>query len=98
MPTNTPGIKLNAVKSWGKQYCEVELACDTFDDCFREATKYCKEHNMVFVHAFDDEKIIEGAASIGIEILEDIPEDKIDILFFPIGGGGVGAGITSYFK
>ena len=37
MPTNTPGIKLKAVKSWGKEYCEIELVGDTFDDCFKAA-------------------------------------------------------------
>ena len=53
---------------------------------------------MIFVHAFDDDKIIEGQASIAIEILEDIPEEHIDFMFFPVGGGGCGAGISSYFK
>ncbi|CAD8168669.1 unnamed protein product [Paramecium octaurelia] len=98
MPTNTPSIKFNAVKTWGKQYVQIELVGDTFDESFRASKERCNTENGIYVHAFDDEKIIEGQGTIAVEILEDIPESKIDFLFFPVGGGGCGAGISSYFK
>ena len=71
---------------------------DTFDDSFKAAKKYCEQHGKIFVHAFDDEKIIEGQASIAIETLEDIPDDHVDFMVFPVGGGGCGSGVCSYFK
>lgn len=98
MPITTPSQKLNAVRGWGKHYSEIMLGGDTFDDSLKSALEYCKKNNNVFVHAFDDDKTIEGQASIAIEILEDIDEEKIDFMFFPVGGGGCGAGISSYFK
>ncbi|CAD8177297.1 unnamed protein product [Paramecium pentaurelia] len=98
MPTNTPSIKFNAVKSWGKQYAQIELVGDTFDESFRASRDKCSAENGIYVHAFDDEKIIEGQGTIAVEILEDINEDQVDFMFFPVGGGGCGAGISSYFK
>lgn len=97
MPTTTPKQKVNQVKMFGTNHVEVILTGDTFDDAFHEAVKFGKKNNKVFVHPFDDEKIIEGQATVGVEILEDIKE-KIDYLFIPVGGGGLASGVGSYFK
>lgn len=97
MPTTTPKQKVNQVKMFGTNHVEVILTGDTFDDAFHEAVKFGKKNNKVFVHPFDDEKIIEGQATVGVEILEDTKE-KIDYLFVPVGGGGLASGVGSYFK
>lgn len=70
---------------------------DTFDDSYREAFRDAEESGKAFVHPFDDEKIIEGQGTVGLEILEDCP-NTIDYVFVPIGGGGLIAGLGSYFK
>ena len=97
MPSPTPSQKVTQVKMFGKEYIEVVLTGDTFDDAFHEATAFCKKNDVAFIPPFDDEKIIEGQATVGKEILEDSTE-SIDYLVLPIGGGGLAAGLASYFK
>ena len=97
MPSTTPKQKVSQVKFFGKNYVEVVLVGDTFDDSFAEAMKYCNAHQLLFVHPFDDPKIIAGQGTVGLEILDDIRE-QIDYIFVPIGGGGLAAGICTYFK
>ena len=97
MPATTPKQKVNQVRMFGKEYVEVVLIGDTFDDSFAEAIKYSKENKQLFVPPFDNEKIVEGQATVALEILEDFTE-KIDYIFVPIGGGGLASGIISYFK
>ena len=97
MPTVTPLQKVNKVKLFGKKWVEVVLIGDTFDDSYREALRDAEENEKVFVHPFDDEKIIEGQGTVGLEILEDCHE-TVDYVFVPIGGGGLIAGLGSYFK
>lgn len=97
MPSTTPQQKVNQVKMFGKSYVEVMLTGDTFDDAFAEAVKYCNVHDMLFVPPFDHPKIIEGQGTVGLEILEDMTA-KIDYLFMAVGGGGLAAGVSSYFS
>lgn len=97
MPKPTPKQKIAQVKMFGGAYIEVVLHGDTFDDASKRALAYCKEHEMQFVHPFDDEKVIEGQATIGLEILEQ-SKVGIDYLFLPVGGGGVSSGVSSVFK
>lgn len=97
MPATTPKQKVNQVRMFGKEYAEVVLIGDTFDDSFAEAVKYSKEHGQLFVPPFDNEKIVEGQGTVALEILEDCKE-KIDYIFVPIGGGGLISGIISYFR
>ncbi len=96
MPIITPNQKVSQTKMFGEGFIEVKLVGDTFDDCAVAAKKYTAEHNMVFVPPFDDTRIIEGQATVAVEILEDQP--VIDFLFVPVGGGGLSAGVGSYFK
>lgn len=96
MPVITPRQKIQQTKMFGEDNIEIILAGDTFDDCATAAKKFTEENNMIFIPPFDDLRIIEGQATVGIEILEDQPE--VDFLFVPIGGGGLCAGVGSYFK
>jgi threonine dehydratase len=97
MPTPTPKQKIAQVKMFGGDYVEVILVGDTFDDASQQARDYCKANAMIFVHPFDDEKVIEGQATIGLEILAK-SKVGIDYLFLPVGGGGVASGVSSVFK
>ncbi len=96
MPIITPNQKVHQTKMFGEESIEVILTGDTYDDCAIAAREYTITNNMVFIHPFDDEKIIEGQGTVGIEILEDLSE--VDYLFVPVGGGGLAAGVGTYFK
>jgi threonine dehydratase len=97
MPITTPRQKVEQTKMFGGEWVEVVLKGDTFDDSYKSAIKHGDKFELVFIHPFDDEKVIEGQATIGLEILEqaDVP---IDYVFAPLGGGGLLAGLSSMFK
>lgn len=97
MPNTTPKQKVNQVKMFGKDAIKVVLTGDTFDDAYDEAMTFAEQNHKVFIHPFDDERIIEGQGTVAVEILEDIKE-PVDFLFIPVGGGGLAAGMGSYFK
>ncbi len=96
MPVITPNQKINQTKMFGENFIDIKLVGDTFDDCAVAAKKYTEENNMVFIPPFDDLKIIEGQGTVGVEILEDL--NDVDYLFVPVGGGGLSAGVGSFFK
>jgi threonine dehydratase len=96
MPVITPNQKITQTKMFGEDKLTVKLVGDTFDDCAIAAKKYTEEHGMTFIPPFDDYKIIEGQGTVGAEILEDEP--NVDFLFMPVGGGGLSAGVGTYFK
>jgi threonine dehydratase len=96
MPVITPNQKIGQTKMFGEHFIEVKLAGDTYDDCAITAKRYTAENQMTFIPPFDDYKIIEGQGTVGVEILED--QSDIDYLFIPVGGGGLSAGVGSYFK
>ncbi|WP_185861347.1 threonine ammonia-lyase [Blattabacterium cuenoti] len=98
MPSTTPKQKVERVKMFGKKYIEIILIGDTFDAVSSEAMKDCKKNEKIFIHPFDDIKIIEGQATVGLEILKQNISDRIDYVFIPIGGGGLVSGVGSYFK
>ena len=96
MPIITPKQKVKQTKMFGEHYVEIKLVGDTFDDCAIAAKQFTEENGMIFIPPFDDPRIIEGQGTVAVEILEDQPE--IDFLFVPVGGGGLSAGVGSYFK
>lgn len=96
MPIITPKQKVNQVKMFGGENIEIRLIGDTFDDCSAEAQAFTREQRMTFIPPFDDRKIIEGQGTVGLEILEELPE--VDYLFVPVGGGGLASGVGSYFR
>ncbi len=97
MPTTTPKQKVKQVSMFGKEWVEVILVGDTFDDSYNESIKYCQEKGMLFIHPFNDYKVMAGQGTVGIEILADTPV-PIDYLFMPVGGGGLASGVGTYFK
>ncbi len=97
MPITTPKQKVEQTQMFGGEWVEVVLKGDTFDDSFKSAVKYGDRNGLVFIHPFDDEKVIEGQATIALEILEQT-KVPIDYIFAPLGGGGLLAGISSVFK
>lgn len=97
MPTTTPKQKIRQVKMFGREFVEVVLHGDTYDQASAEAFRDCEENGKTFIHPFDDPLIIEGQATVGLEIVQD-SNFQIDYLFVPIGGGGLIAGVGSYFK
>jgi len=96
MPIITPKQKVNQVKMFGGDNIQIQLVGDTFDDCAEEAQAFTREHGMTFIPPFDDPRIIEGQGTVALEILEDQPQ--VDYLFVPVGGGGLAAGVGTYFK
>lgn len=96
MPIITPNQKVNQTKMFGDGNIEVKLTGDTFDDCAIAAKQYTEEHGMTFIPPFDDIRIIEGQATVGLEILDS--RSEIDYLFVPVGGGGLSAGVGAAFK
>ncbi|WP_299157112.1 threonine ammonia-lyase IlvA [uncultured Tenacibaculum sp.] len=97
MPSPTPKQKVEQVKMFGGDYVDIELTGDTFDDAYKSAKHVCDTLGKTFVHPFDDEKIIEGQATVGLEIIKQL-ETPIDYVFVPVGGGGLASGLSSIFK
>ncbi len=97
MPTPTPKQKIKQVEFFGREYVNIILAGDTYDDAFNAALKFKNEQKLEFIHPFDDIHVIEGQATAGLDILSDT-SSHIDYLFVPIGGGGLAAGVGSVFK
>ncbi len=97
MPTTTPNQKIKQVKMFGKEMIDVELVGDTFDDAFAASLKFCDEQGTIFVHPFDDLKVMEGQATVGLEIFKDA-DVKIDYLLLAIGGGGLASGVSCVFR
>ena len=101
MPIPSPKQKVSQTKMFGEDFVTVKLAGDTFDDTAVAAKAYTIEHGMTFIPPFDHPDIISGQATVGVEILEDLPqftEASLDYVFLPIGGGGLSAGVGAYFK
>ncbi len=97
MPATTPQQKIEQVKMFGESYVEVKLEGDTFDDSQQLAWAEARVLEKIFVHPFDDERVIEGQGTVALELLAQFSE-PIDYVFVPIGGGGLAAGLSSVFK
>jgi threonine dehydratase len=97
MPANTPAQKVSKVRLFGKNWVEVVLSGSTYDDTYAEAKAFCDERGSTFIHPFDDAQVIEGQATVGLEILE-AADFGIDYCFMPIGGGGLASGLASVFR
>jgi threonine dehydratase len=100
MPTITPKQKIRQTAMFGEHAITIHLVGDTFDDCARAAKAFTEEHGMTFIPPFDHHRIIEGQATVGMEILEDFPDTHgtIDMIILPVGGGGLSAGVGAYCK
>lgn len=96
MPEITPKQKVKQTYMFGGDNVEVILVGDTFDDCLKEALAYSAEKSATFIPPFDDEKVIEGQGTVGVEIFEDLPD--LDMVVMPVGGGGLASGVSLYLK
>jgi len=94
MPTTTPAIKIEAVRSRGG---EVVLAGESYDDAYAHALELEKVEKLTFVHPFDDPDVIAGQGTIGMEILRQHPK-PIHAVFCCVGGGGLISGVAAYIK
>ncbi|RYD06216.1 hypothetical protein N752_04825 [Desulforamulus aquiferis] len=93
MPEGAPITKVEATRSYG---AKVVLAGQDYDQAFAEAQKIQQETGAVFVHAFNDPLVIAGQGTVGLELLEDLPD--LDTVLVPIGGGGLISGLACAIK
>ncbi|MBN2853080.1 MAG: threonine ammonia-lyase [Clostridia bacterium] len=93
MPKTTPLIKVEATKKLG---AKVVLSGDCYDEAYQEALLLQEKNNYVFIHPFNDVDIIEGQGTIGLEIIEELPD--VDCVLVPVGGGGLISGIAMAIK
>ncbi len=93
IPAGAPLSKVEATKGFGG---DVVLVPGVYDDAYAKAVELTKEHGYTFVHPFDDEKVIAGQGTIGLEILEQEPH--VDAVFVAIGGGGLASGVACAIK
>ena len=97
MPEPTPKQKVKKVKMFGGEFVDVRIIGDTFDDSLAAALAFADEKGAQFIHPFDDRKVIEGQATVGLEIHEDCA-DSIDYVVVPVGGGGLISGIIGVMQ
>ncbi len=97
MPVTTPAIKVQSVKNLGGKWVTVVLQGDRFDEACAHAHDLAAQSGAVFVHPYDDPDVIAGQGTIGLEIIRQCAQAP-DIIFVPVGGGGLIAGISTYVK
>ncbi|MBD3679755.1 MAG: threonine ammonia-lyase IlvA [Rhodobacteraceae bacterium] len=95
MPVTTPQQKIDKTRIFGGDAVEIRLTGDYFDDTLRAAQAYCAEVGAHFLSPFDDDDVIEGQASVAVEMLSQLGRAP-DMVILPVGGGGLSAGVTSY--
>lgn len=93
LPAGAPLSKVEATKGYGAEVC---LVPGVYDDAYAKAVELRDANGYTFVHPFDDEKVIAGQGTIGLEIIEDMPE--VEAVIVPIGGGGLISGVAFAVK
>ncbi len=94
MPQTTPGIKVEAVRELGG---EVILYGDDFAAALAHAFEVGEQRDFPFIHPFDHPDTIAGQGTVGVELCRQHPE-KLDVVFVPVGGGGLASGVSAYMK
>lgn len=97
MPVTTPQQKIMKTQMFGGDQVEIRLVGDYFDDTLASAQAFCAEAGAHFLSPFDDEDVIEGQASVAVEIAAQLGRAP-DHIILPVGGGGLSAGTRSYFE
>lgn len=97
MPAPTPNQKIEQVKMFGKEFVDVILVGDTFDDSYQKAIEESLQNGTPLIHPFNDPKVIEGQGTVGLEIIQQTNE-PIDFIFIPVGGGGLASGLSLVFN
>jgi threonine dehydratase len=96
MPKITPKQKIDKVSKFGGVYSTIHLEGSNFDECSKIANEFMISNKSEYVHPFNDSLVIEGQATVGYEILNQL--DKIDYIILPIGGGGLASGVSALVK
>ena len=93
LPDGAPISKVEATKGYGAEVCLVE---GVYDDAYNKAIQLRDENGYTFIHPFDDENVIAGQGTIGLELLEQLPD--ADAVIVPVGGGGLISGVAFAIK
>jgi threonine dehydratase len=97
MPVTTPQQKIDKTRIFGGDAVEIILTGDYFDQTLTAAKAYCAERQGHFLSPFDDPDVIEGQATVGVEIIEQLGAAP-DMVILPVGGGGLSSGVTGFFR
>ena len=97
IPRSAPQLKIERVSQFGGKFIDINIHGLNFYDAYDEAKIFTKNNDMVFIHPFDDMKVIEGQATLFLEMINQV-DFNIDYLFVPIGGGGLLSGALNVFK
>ena len=95
MPVTTPAQKIGKTRTFGGDHVDIRLIGDYFDQSLTSARAYCAESSAHFLAPFDDPDVIEGQASVAVEMLAQLGRAP-DAVILPVGGGGLAAGVTRY--
>jgi threonine dehydratase len=93
MPQDAPMAKVDATRNYGAR---IEFAGEGYDDALAASLTYADESGATYVHAFEDEVVIAGQGTVGLELLEQLPQ--VETIVVPVGGGGLCAGIATAVK
>ncbi|MGL4237477.1 threonine ammonia-lyase IlvA [Tabrizicola sp.] len=97
MPVTTPQQKIDKTRIFGGDQVRIQLTGDYFDQTLAAAQAFCAENGAHFLSPFDDPDVIEGQASVAVEILEQLGQAP-DLVVLPVGGGGLASGVTAYLR
>jgi threonine dehydratase len=97
MPVTTPQQKIDKTRTFGAGNIEIVLTGDYFDQTLTASKEFCAQAGAHFLAPFDDADVIEGQASVGVELLEQLGHAP-DLVILPVGGGGLAAGVTGYLR
>ncbi|MDO4216068.1 MAG: threonine ammonia-lyase [Bacteroidales bacterium] len=89
LPAGAPISKVEATRSYGAEIC---LVPGVYDDAYQKALQLKEEKGMTFVHPFDNPRVIAGQGTIGLEIMDELPD--VDAIIVPVGGGGLISGVA----
>ena len=97
MPVTTPQQKIDKTRAFGAENVRIVLTGDYFDQTLAASQAFCAEQQGYFLSPFDDEDVILGQSSVGVEIMDQLGRAP-DLVILPVGGGGLSAGVTSYLR
>ncbi len=97
MPVTTPQQKIDKTRAFGGDAVEIVLTGDYFDQTLAAAQAFCTDRGAHFLSPFDDPDVIEGQASVGVEILAQLGRAP-DLVVLPVGGGGLASGVTGFLR
>lgn len=97
MPVTTPQQKIDKTRTFGGDAVTIELTGDYFDQTLAAAQAFCREQGAHFLAPFDDPDVIEGQASVAVEIMDQLGRAP-DMVVLPVGGGGLSSGVSAYLR